>query len=189
MFYPFVDMSDTVSTGIDLTTNIALPRYPTGVGVQILPVVVAAPSGAGNPQFQVEYYDTDDALQFTPIHYCNTQVVSGTVVHSKPVGIAGEQAASECPFMTLAPGSKGVKKISRVFWLGSGDIGLVAFVLVKPVTQLSIRTVTAPVERQCFTDFTDMPPIADDAYLNFVCLPPGTLAASNIQGYLQTVFG
>jgi O-succinylhomoserine sulfhydrylase len=80
-------------------------------------------------------------------------------------------------------------KIDKVYWLGSGDIGLVAFVLVKPVTQLSIRTITAPVERQCFTDFTDMPPIADDAYLNFVVLPPGTVAASNIQGYLQTVWG
>lgn len=189
MFYPFVDMSDTTSTGIVLTTNIALPRYPTGVGVQIMPVVVAAPSGAGNPQFQVEYYDTTDTLQMTPVHSCNTQVVNGTIVHSKPVGIAGEIAGSEAPFMTLSHGSKGVKRISRVFWLGSGDIGLVAFVLVKPVTQISIRTITAPVERQCFTDFTDMPPIADDAYLNFVALPPGTLAASNIQGYLQTVWG
>jgi hypothetical protein len=189
MYYPFVDMSDTTPTGIALTTSIALPRYPTGVGVQIMPVVVAAPTGAGNPQFQVNYYDTTDTLRTTPVHYCNTQIVNGTVVMSKPVAIAGEMAGSETPFMTLFSGSKGVKKIDSVVWLGSGDIGLVAFVLVKPVTQINIRTVTAPVERQCFTDFTDLPPIADDAYLNFAACPPGTLASVNILGYLQTVWG
>lgn len=191
MYYPFVDMSDTTVTGIPMTTTIPLPRYPTGVGVQIMPVVVAAPSGVGNPQFYVSYYNTDDVLKQTPTHACNTQVVNGTIVHSQPVGIAGSLGVigSPMPFLTLAAGDKGVKKIDSVTWLGSGDIGLVAFVLVKPVTQINIRTVTAPVERQCFTDFTDMPVIADDAYLNFIACPPGTLASANILGYMQTVFG
>ena len=191
MYYPFVDMSDTSVTGVTLTTNIALPRYPTGVGVKIMPVVVAGPSGVGNPQFYVNYTNTNDEAKSSPVHACNTQVVNGTIVHSQPVGIAPSSGiiATPSPFITLAQGDKGVKRIDSVVWLGAGDIGLVSFVLVKPVTQLNIRQTTAWVERQCFTDFTDMPVIADDAYLNMVCCPPGTLSGALITGYMQTVFG
>lgn len=188
MYYPFVDMSDTSTSGAAQTTGITLPRYPTGVGIKILPVVVAGPSGAGNPQFQVVYRNTADVQQTTPVHYCNTQVVNGTIVHTSPVGIAGN-LATPSPFLTLAPGDTGVKQIDSVIWLGTGDIGLVSFVLVKPLMTINIRQTTAWVERQCYLDFTTMPQIVDDAYLNMICCPPGTLSGALITGYMQTVFG
>lgn len=191
MYYPFVDMSDTSATGVAMTTNIALPRYPTGVGVKIMPVVVAGPSGVGNPQFYVSYYNTNDELKYTPTHACNTQVVNGTVVHSMPVGIAGSSGVigTPSPFLTLASGDTGVKSIANVFWLGSGDIGLVSFVLVKPVAETTLRQTTAWHERNYYTDISKMPVIADDAYLNMICCPPGTLSGALITGYMQTVFG
>lgn len=188
MYYPFVDMSDTSVTGVALTTNIPLPRYPSGVGVKVIAVVVAGPSGVGNPQFQFTYRNTANELKTSPVHTCNTQIVNGTLVQTTPVGVAGT-VATPSPFLTLDQGDTGVKKLESVIWLGSGDIGLVSFVLVKPTSNINIRQTTAWIERNYYTDFTTMPAIADDAYLNMICCPPGTLSGSLITGYMQTIFG
>jgi hypothetical protein len=49
--------------------------------------------------------------------------------------------------------------------------------------------VDAVMERSCFIDYAALPVIQDDAYLNLICLPNGTLAAANIFGYIKTVWG
>lgn len=183
MYYPFVDMSITGWGQQPPTTNIALPRNPVGSGVQIMAVVVAAPSGAGNPQFQVQYTNSKGVTGcVTPVITTNTQTVNGTIVTT-----ATATAGTAGPFLPLAPGDSGVQKIEDFNFI-TPDIGLLSFVLVDPLENINMRTIDAPAERTPITDFADLPIISDDAYLNLICCPNGTLAAAPIHGYIQTVW-
>lgn len=182
MFYPFVDMS--VTDYQSLTTNIALPRYPTGKGVQIMAVEVAGQSGVGNPRFQVQYTNSDGvAGRLTYPVSCNTQVVNGTIINTAPA-----TAGCNSPFLPLQSGDTGVRLIEGITFY-TADIGLIALVLVEVIDDHMIRTIDAPAEKQCFVDHAETPIIADDAYLNIICCPNGTLSAAPIHGYIQTVFG
>lgn len=182
MYYPFVDMS--VTDYQPLTTNITLPRYPTGKNVQIMAVEVAGQSGVGNPQFQVQYTNSDGvAGRLTTPIACNTQVVNGTIITTAP-----NTAFSAGPFLPLQAGDTGVRLIEGITFF-TADIGLIALVLVEVVDDHHIRTIDAPAERECFSHFSSMPTIADDAYLNLICCPNGTLAAAPIHGLVQTIWG
>jgi hypothetical protein len=184
MFYPFVDMSDTNELGITLTTGIPLPRYPTGAGVQIMAVEVAGQSGVGNPQFIVTYTNQSGVSGRKCKNVaCNTQVTTGTIINT-----AVNTAFTTGPFIPLQEGDTGVRKIDSVRFL-TPDIGLISFVLVKPIATHFIRAVDAPAERNYFQDFSVAPVIQDDAYLNFIVQPNGTLASVNLIGSIQTVWG
>lgn len=182
MYYPFVDMS--VTDFQSLTTNVALPRFPDGNGVRIIAVEVAGQSGAGNPQFQVQYTNQDGVTgRLTRPVACNTQVVNGTLINTAA-------ATNFCngPFLPLQSGDTGVRLIEGIQFY-TADVGLISLVLVKPIEDHIIRTTDAWAERSCFTDFSSMPAIADDAYLNLLCCPNGTLSAAPIHGYIQTIWG
>lgn len=182
MYYPFIDMS--VTDFQPLTTNIALPRYPNGDGVQIMVVQVAGQLGVGNPQFQVRYTNQDGVEgRLTRPVACNTQVVNGTLINTAP-----NTAGCSHPFLPLQSGDTGVRKIEGIQFY-TADIGLLSLVLVKAVDEHIIRTIDAPAERNCFEDFSTLPQIADDAYLNLICCPNGTLLAAPIHGYIQTIWG
>lgn len=181
MFYPFVDMSITDAQAMDNT--VALPRSTSGVGVQIMPVEVAGQSGIGNPQFFVTYTNSDGVTgRQTPNVACNTQVVNGTIITS-----AQATNFSAGPFLPLQAGDKGVRAIDAVTFI-TGDVGLISFVLVKPVENIAIRTIDAPAERIPFTDFVDLPVIEDDAYLNLICCPNGNLAGAPLHGTITTIW-
>jgi hypothetical protein len=62
------------------------------------------------------------------------------------------------------------------------DVGLVTFVLVKPIVNMTIRGVDAPVERVFWKEFFSLVPVVDNAYLNFLCCPNGTLNGAPIFG-------
>jgi len=180
MYYPFVDMS--VTDDQPMTNGITLPRYASGKGVQIMPVEVAGQSGSGNPRFMVKYTNQDGATNWTPPVACNTQVVNGTIITSST-----NTFLSSGPFLPLAPGDTGVRNVQSVQFLSS-DVGLIAFVLVMPIENTSIRTIDAPVERNMPVDFAEMPSVADDAYLNLICCPNGTLANAPIHGTAQFIW-
>lgn len=182
MYYPFIDMS--VTDYQPLITNIALPRYPTGRNVQIMAVEVAGQTGVGNPKFQVQYTNQDGvAGRLTYPVACNTQVVNGTIINT-----ASNTAGCTSPFLPLQAGDTGVRLIEGIKFY-TADVGLISLVLVEVVDDHIIRTIDAPAERNCFTDFSSMPVIADDAYLNLIVLPNGTLSGAPIHGYIQTVWG
>ncbi|MEO8753119.1 MAG: hypothetical protein ABI624_10615 [Casimicrobiaceae bacterium] len=181
LFYPFVDMGTTDPQSMDNT--VALPRYADGRGVRIMTVEVAGQSGAGNPQFQVAYVNQDGVSKVTPNISCNTQVVNGTIITSAP-----NTALSAGPFLPLAPGDSGVRSIESVTFM-TPDVGLIAFVLVRPLLTSSIRTIDAPVERDAPVDFLGLPVIVDDAYLNLICLPNGTLSGAPIHGTAEFAWG
>lgn len=185
MFYPFVDMSITDPQA--LTTSTSLPRYPTGKGVQIMAVEVAAQSGAGNPMFTLTYTNQDGVSgRVTPTVCCNTQVVNGTIINSQPSTPAGFRTAVG-PFIPLQAGDTGVRSIDSVQFL-TADIGLITFVLVYPLDNSQARETPSPVERSIITDFMKLPVIQDDAFLGMVCMPNGTLSAAPLHGLITTIW-
>lgn len=181
MFYPFIDMS-TLETQ-ELVNSTTLPRYTDGVGVQMMAVEVAGQLGIGNPQFYVTYTNSEGIEgRRTPNIACNTQIVNGTVINSNTNLLNGGSL-----FLPLQDGDRGVRKIESITFL-TEDIGLIALVLVRPIENFQIRTVDAFAERVPLVDFSKMPTIEDDAYLNLAVLPRGTLAAAQINGYIQTIW-
>lgn len=176
MYYPFVAMD----AGDQAMTNVVtIPRYTTGAGVQIMAVEVAAQ--VGGAQFYVTYTNSDGvAGRVTATMTCNTQTVNGTIITSAPTtaGTAG-------PFIPLQKGDSGVRSIEGITFL-SGDVGLISLVLVMPIASHSIYNITAPVEADFLIDRSILPIIKDDAYLNMIVHPSGTLAAAPINGEIQT---
>ena len=182
MYYPFVDMGNTDPQ--PMVNNVTLPRYTNGVGVQIMAVEVAAQSGAGNPQFFVNYTNSDGVSgRTTPTVACNASTATGTIITA-----ASATRSSSGPFLGLQAGDKGVRSIESVQFL-TPDIGLIALVLVVPVENISLRTIDAPAERVPIIDFFDMPQIQDDAYLNLLCNPQSSLSTVAFHGYIQSVWG
>ena len=178
MFYSFITMD--VGTQ-DLTNTNSLTRYTDGVGVEIMPVEVA--SQVGGAQFRVTYTNSSGVSgRVSPTVTCNTQVVNGTLITSAP-----NTAGCNGPFIPLADGDVGVRSIQQVEFL-SGDVGLISLVLVKPIASLSIYDITAPVEVDYLIDQNIVPVIKDDAYLNMICHPSGTLASAPINGILETAW-
>ena len=181
MYYPFVDMS--VTDWQDMTTIVTLPRSTTGAGVQIMAVVVASPTGVGNPRFQIRYTNSDGVTgRYTQVVTTGTQIVNGTIAST-----AAATARCVGPFIPLQPGDSGVRAIESVYFLDA-DVGLLTFVLVKPIASMAIRTIDAPAEKSFLMDGGTMPVISDDAYLNLICCPQGTLAAAPMHGTIQTVW-
>lgn len=179
MYYPFVDMS--VVGDQSMTTSISLPRYSTGAGVQIMAVEVA--SQVGGSQFYCTYTNQSGvAGRVTGTVTCNSQTVNGTIVSSAPTS-----AGAPGPFLPLQSGDYGVQSIQTVTFL-TGDVGLLSLVLVKPLASTLIYDITAPVKKDFLIDHNIMPVIKDDAYLNMICCPKGTLAAAPITGDISTVW-
>lgn len=179
LYYPFVDMS--VTDQQDMIVGDALPRYPTGAGVQIMAVEVA--SQIGGVSFNVTYTNSDGVPgRVTPNVTCNTQTVNGTIITTAPatLGCAG-------PFLPLQAGDSGVRSIESCTFL-TGDVGLITLVLVKPLASFSIYDITAPSERDMILDGVQLPQIKDDAYLNLICYPSGTLSGAQIMGTIETVW-
>jgi hypothetical protein len=183
LYYPFVDMDNT-----DVVTVEPLSRYADGFGVQIMAIQVFSQSGVGSPKFQVQYTNSDGvAGRLTELVSCNTLTIPGNVITTHAVQPAG-YCHSASPFIPLQRGDRGVRSIQSVIWQ-TPDVGLVALVLVKPLEMTLLREITAPVERNCLADFNKMPEIQDDAYLNLLCCPSGSISGAQFHGYLKTIWG
>ena len=177
MYYPFIDMADS-STLIQSDT---LSRYTDGEGVQVMAVEVA--SQAGGTSFYITYTNQDGtAGRQSQTVTCNTQVVTGTIITT-----AAATAGCSGPFIPLQAGDTGVRSIEGVTFL-SNDVGLITLVMVKPLASLNIYDITGPAEKDWAHNTQTMPRIVDDAYLNFICLPSGTIASATIMGTAEFVF-
>jgi len=178
LYYSFITMDAGTQDLINVAT---VPRYTTGAGVRVMAIEVAAQ--VGGSQFRFTYTNQDGtAGRVSQTVTCNTQVVNGTVITSAPTtnGCAG-------PFVPLQVGDTGVRSIEQVEFL-TGDVGLIALVLVKPLASASIYDITAPVEVDYLIDQNQMPIIKDDAFLNMIVHPSGTLAAAPLNGLIETMW-
>lgn len=181
-FYGFIDESVTDEQPLDNT--LAPTRYQDGRGVMLMPIVVAGQTGGQT--FTVNYTNSDGVSgRITPPVKMGTQALNGTVLHSLS---AGDQYGG--PFLPLQGNDSGVRSVQSVTIGGVGDVGLFSLVMVKPLATLALRGIDAPTEVDYLTDCgTSLPNIIDDAYLNFVVLPVGTLAAAQILGTIETTWG
>ena len=181
-FYGFIDESVLDEQFLDNAAP--LPRHADGAGVQLMPVVVAGQTG-GQP-FTVSYTNQDGvAGRTTTSVLMSTQFVNGTILCSQNGGATYPHAG---PFLPLQNGDTGVRSVQSVTIGGIGDVGLFALVLVKPLASISLYEITAASETDFLLDAATMPVIEDDAYLNFIALPTGTLSGAPIIGILETTW-
>jgi hypothetical protein len=178
MCYAFIaqDAGDQAMTNVN-----TLPRYTTGAGVQVMPILVGAQ--VGGTQFYITYTNSNgQSGRVSQTVTCNTQTVNGTLLTTAP-GTAGAGA----PFIPLQAGDTGVRSIESVTYLAS-DIGLMTLVLVKPLATINVYDISAPSEVIYPIDKGTAPVIVDDAFLGLICCPSGTIAAANIIGEMETVW-
>lgn len=178
-YYPFIDEGSTDEQLLDNT--LTLPRYTTGAGVQMMAVSVAGRTGGQS--FTVSYTNSDGVAGRTTGQVVQNSVsVNGSIVTSDRA-----VANARGPFLPLQAGDTGVRSIDSVTMSGA-DVGLFSLVLVKPLAQLQLRGIDAPVEVDYLTDFGQLPTIEDDAYLNFLACPSGSLAATALHGDITVVW-
>jgi len=184
LYYPTIDES---VTDIQTMTNTAtLPRYTDGSGVQM--IAISDASRVGGASFTINYTNSSGVSgRVTPDVLENSVSVNGSIVNSAQTSTTAK-GNSTGPFIQLQAGDTGVMSVESVTMNGVGDVGLFSIVLVKPLAQMSIRGIDAPVEIDYLKDFPVMPIIQDDAFLSFLTLPQGTLNASAIHGTIKTTF-
>lgn len=181
LYYPTIDESTTDQQDMDNT--ITLPRYTDGVGVQMMAVTLAARTGGQS--FTVNYTNSDGVSgRVTPAMVENTSSVIGTIATSV---LSPTDNTSPTPFLPLQAGDSGVRSVESVTMNGI-DTGLFAIVLVKPITETQIRGIDAPVEKDHLLHGAELPRIYDDAFLGYLVLPQGTLAATALLGNLKVVW-
>ena len=166
-----------------------LPRYTDGEGLQIMAVEVAAQIG-GVASFYVTYTNQDGTPGRTSSTcICNTQVVNGTIINSAAAPTATYPSG---PFIPLQQGDTGVQSVESITWLTS-DVGLVTLVLVKPLATFALEPISNSIYSPKEIDFAisnagKLPVIPDDAYLNLICLPTGTLSGGQLYGTVETIW-
>lgn len=179
LYYPSID--DSVLDEQVLDNTVTLPRYTDGEGVQVIAVSVAGRTGGA--RFYFTYTNSEGVSGRTSrTCYQNSSAALGTLQNS-----GANSNVSAMPFCGLQSGDSGVRSIDSVFMLDA-DVGLMTFILVKPLGTSVIREITAPVEKDYFLESGVIPRIYDDAYLSFLCLPQGTLAATALMGDIKVVF-
>lgn len=176
MFYPFVDMGTADEQPMDNTQT--LTRYTDGEGVKIMAVLVA-PHGLVGDTFFVTYTNQDGtAGRVTPLHTMTTGAsINGTILTTQTAG-----AGRFGPFMALQQGDTGVRSIEAVQCTAGTDVGLFTLVLVRPLADFTVREITAPTERDFYLESQRMPVVVDDAYLNFITCPNGSLTGIPLNG-------
>lgn len=180
-FYGFIDESVLDLQNLDNTQGPT--RYADGRGVQLMPVVVAGQTG-GQTVSVTYTNELGVSGRVTEARLMTTQAVNGTILTSNSAG-----ANYNGPFLPLQTPDMGVRSVQSVQIGGTGDVGLFALVMVKPLATLDIRGIDAPTEIDFFTDCGgSLPEILDDAYLNFVSLPVGTLSGAPIHGVLEVTW-
>ena len=176
LYYPFID-EGTIDEQV-LTNSVSLPRYESGEGVRIMAVSVA-PRTSGQ-RFIVSYTNSSGVSgRTTTSVFQNAAAANGSIITSSV-----NNTISAVPFLPLQAGDTGVRSIDSVTMLGA-DVGLFTLVLVKPIAQFCLNEQTAPVEVDYLLQKSGMPEIKDDAYLNLLCLPNGSLSGVTFIGDLK----
>lgn len=179
LYYPSIDEGSTDPQS--LTNSVTLPRFTTGSGVQILAITVGTRTATAT--FNVTYTNSAGVAGRTSQTVTLNTAVVGTVATA-----ATATQYSGNPFIGLQAGDSGVRSIETVNMLSISD-GLFSLLLVKPIATTMIRGIDAPVEKDFLLTQEQAPIIQDNAYLNFLVLPQGTLAATALIGDIKVIWG
>lgn len=185
LYYPFVDM-DAAGEEQLMTASTPLPRYASGVGVQMM--VIAQSPTVGGGRFTITYIGSDDAQYTTTSMFCGAAQPSGAVVNAV-LGTGGLT-----PFVPLNAGVKGVKSVvSCNFSVANG--GLCAIVLVRPLEttialeSTSVAGIGSAVEKEALRLRGGIVEIIDGAFLGLLGQGvAGSLASSPLVGTIETVW-
>lgn len=179
LYYPSIDDSTLDPQVMDNT--VPLPRYSDGEGVQMIALSVAGRTGGQT--FSVTYTNSEGVTgRVTPNVPQNSAASIGSIITSD-----GAAVNTAGPFIPLQQGDTGVRAIESVTMNGA-DVGLFTIVLVKPLAQTQIRGIDAPVEKDYLLQAGTLPEIKDDAYLSWIVLPQGSLAATPIHGTIKVIW-
>ena len=142
-------------------------------------------TGEGN-QIWVEIYGQIGATATTiTASYTNTAGTSGRTTQAVAIGGTNNREVTRVIPLTLQAGDTGVQSIQSVTCTAGTDVGLFTLVLVKPLAALTVRGIDAPTEVDFMTEAgMQLPVIEDDAYLNFVACPNGSLTGVPLLGDL-----
>ncbi len=180
LYYPLVDMDSTDEQIMDNT--VTLPRYTTGEGVQAF--LVASNPYVGGAAFQIKYTNSDGVPdRISKITVTNTSTFIGTLVNSHTGG-ANQYGC----FIQLQAGDRGIQSVQSITFYATNG-GLAVLVLVRPLATMMTRELTAWAEHDYITDKPSLPRIYDGAYLNFLAMPGGTIAAIPIIGEATFIWG
>ena len=190
LYYPSIDDGTTDPQIMD--NSVTLPRYTNGSGVQMIAVTTGARTGG--QQFTVSYTNQDGVSgRTTPVITQNSYNALGTITSHNNSGILAINGPG--PFLPLQSGDSGVRSIESVTMLGV-DVGLFSIILVKPLCQTTFResvtatagTIAVPYEKDFLFHSITLPQIYDDAFLNFLVLPGGSLASYILTGNLKVIW-
>ena len=188
LYYPIIDMDSTdeqffVNAADDPLVP-SLPRYTDGIGVKMF--VVATNPFTGGQTFQIKYKNTLDQSRISKPHVSNVGTNIGTILNSYAVLAAGSPRWG--PFVELQQGDLGVKSVTSIQFQGANG-GLACLVLVKPIATLMLKGIDAWAEVDFLKDKNELPRIYDNAYLNLLTMPSGTIAGAIITGEITTIWG
>lgn len=181
MYYPFVP--ETLLP-VDLVQGDSLTRYTDGEGVMVMPVVLGAHNVANNTRVSITYTNSKGEENRTSgeIFLNNLGTVSSIASLSSPI----TTTAANSIFFPLQQGDTGVRSIQTV-QANQDDDGLLALVLVKPLTMFAVGDFNAPIEINFVREKAQFIEIKSDAYLNFVAVTNNTLASQVFAGLIETV--
>lgn len=179
-FYPFVDQGTLDEQLLDNTVG---PTRPIPAkGFQVMAVNVA--SGVGGQTFLIGYTNqagvTGRVSQITQLNAA--QFVGAIATSDRAITLA------RGPYLGLQDNDTGVRSIESFTMISGVDVGLTTLVLVNPVAQAQCRGVDAPSEYNYLVNYASCPVIEDDAYLNLICCPSGSLATTALHGDLSVTW-
>jgi len=168
-YIPFLDGD---STDEQVFETHPLTRYSDGKGVQAM--LVSQGSGTLSGNATLKYTNSDGVTGRTAITFLDGASGVGTLIHPRS------------NFLQLQQGDSGIQAIES-FTFATGVGGIYAIVLVKPVVTFGISDITAPLEKDFFSQTMDMPKVHKDAYLNFVFKSMASQTI-NLQAQLEFVW-
>lgn len=179
LYYPTIDDGTTSEQVMDNT--VTLPRYTDGKGVQMIAITTGARTGGQT--FTVKYTNQDGVTgRVSQVVTQNTSTLLGTITTSNTTATNGAS-----PYISLQDGDSGVRAVESVTMNGV-DTGIFSIILVKPLVQHCFREVTVPYEKDFLVPTSDLIKIEDNAFLNFLCLPLDSLAATVLRGDLKVIW-
>lgn len=179
-FYPFIDQGTTDEQLLDNTITPARPIPPQGF--KVMAVNVAA--GLGGQTFLISYTNQNGVPgRVSQTMQLNLAPYVGAIATSDRA-----QNRARGPYVGLQDNDTGVRSIESFTMISGPDIGLTTLVLVNPIAQAQCRQLDAPSEYNFLINYASLPAIADDAYMNIICCPAGSLAATQLHGDMSVVW-
>jgi hypothetical protein len=172
VFYPFIDLDSTNEQVLDNT--VTLPRYTDGAGVKAF-LVCQIEAGASQIGMTMQYTNQDGVegkttpytLQITP---------SSIVTQVLPAGTLASQYG---PFIPLAEGDTGIRKVESITFDAGMGAGYGSLVLCKPLASLPFLYYYSSVEQHQLIDCVRLPEIKDEAFLGVLMFAGAAIAAAS----------